>query len=129
MHTEVAEVKAPPAVTPPRRQWPIWGLVLTALALLSILANGYTFGISDQDDQIPLINRILDSSFLRNDWFVNSNEGLNVRSLYSYLMAGVTRAVGIEIAFFIVYLIGVVVLATAVFLLGRAIWHNSAPAL
>ena len=48
------------------RDWLLAAMALCiALALMSILANGYMFGVGDQTESLPQVKRILDSSYLQ----------------------------------------------------------------
>lgn len=99
--------------------------VTLALALTSVLANGYLFGVSDHNEQLPIIKRILDPSFLQKDWFVNWNSQFNARSFYNLVLVGLSFPFrSLDAAFVVVYLAALVILCVAVCLLATAIWSD-----
>lgn len=99
-------------------------IALVAIALVSVLANGYWFGISDHNEQLVIIKHLLDKSFLERDWFVNWNDGLQVRLFYSFILGALSIPLGgLESAFLVVYVIALVALCLAVYLMARAIWN------
>lgn len=101
----------------------ILGSIIT-LMLVSLLANGYNFGIGGQNIDVVLLKRTIDSSFLKRDWYVNSNNGLNARSFYNWAMASLSVAMGLDGAHLIVYLAGLFVLCLTTYLIAVAIWQD-----
>lgn len=76
-------------------------LIFTYTYYLSIK---YKFGISDQNEQLPIIYRIMDDSYLINDWFVNQTEGISPRFFYAHFLAFFSNFIDIESLFFIVFI-------------------------
>jgi hypothetical protein len=105
------------------RGWLFAALALCiALALMSILANGYVFGVGDQTESLPQVKRVLDSSYLQNDWVVNVNSATTVRLGYSVVMAFLSSVLGFEAAFFAVYVVALAALCLAVFIFAVHLW-------
>ena len=73
--------------------------------LLAALIRGYGYGIADQEVHIPEILRILDSSYLANDFSLNSASNFGPRFYYSHAVASMTRCVPLEAIFAVLYLI------------------------
>jgi hypothetical protein len=96
--------------------------VLGVLLLLAELAlKGYQFGVSDQNDELPLIRRALDPTYLSQDWFVNAASGpFDARRGYAWLMAWLVRALGEPAAFWLVFSATIVVLGVGVMILARS---------
>jgi hypothetical protein len=66
------------------------------LAIVVTLVHQYKFGVDNQIEQIPLILRQLDPSYLKNDLVVNAGSGYTPRTYYVLLMASLTKVVGLE---------------------------------
>jgi len=96
--------------------------VVLVLALLSVLANGYLFGVSDHAESLPQVKRILDRSYLQYDWLTNSNSASNGRLVFSLVMAGFSSVFGLEGACCVVYIATLCLLCVAAFLFTAYIW-------
>ena len=79
-------------------------LVLIVLILVLVVKYGGV-GVTDHYEQIPLVKRAIDSSFLKNDWFVNSYENFNVRFYFVHFMALLSKVIGLETAYHLVYVL------------------------
>lgn len=97
---------------------------MLVLVLASLLANGYRFGIGGQNIDLVLLKRVIDSSYLERDWYLNSNSGLNARSFYNVAMAGLSALLGLEGACFVVYLAGLFVLCSVTYLMAVELWQE-----
>lgn len=65
--------------------------------------TNYQYFIPNHNEQIPIINRIIDLSYLKNDWFVNQNDGFSARYFYSAAIAYLTNFFDLPIVYFIVF--------------------------
>ncbi|MFY0630035.1 MAG: hypothetical protein JXR05_06610 [Flavobacteriaceae bacterium] len=74
-------------------------LISISFGLIATLIN-YSFGSNDQIEQLPIIYRFLDSDYLINDFFVNSNDGYSPRYFYTVLIVFLTKFVSIPTLFF-----------------------------
>ena len=63
----------------------------------------YLFLVGDQYDNIPLMYRALDPSYLINDWYVNANSGMSVRFFYIQVIAGITHYLALSETMVILY--------------------------
>lgn len=54
---------------------------------LATFVNGYKYGLGNHIEQPPIILRLLDSTYLVKDFFVNANAGFGSRFYYSRLLA------------------------------------------
>lgn len=97
---------------------PLWvwafGLVSTIFA--------YKSGISDQIEQIPIIIRMLDGDYLKNDFFVNASEGFGPRYYYAHFVAFIARLGGIPGALFLLTLLANTGIALVSFQAGSSLF-------
>ena len=98
---------------------------VVAIALASIVTNTYQFGVSDHDDELPVIQHMLDPSLFKNDWFVQLSAKLNPRMVYDWLMTGLSWLLGIDGAYLLLHLACTILLALAIFALTRRLSPNA----
>lgn len=55
--------------------------------IFSVLIHGYSFGVGNQIDQLPLVMRAMDSSFAKNDFVVNTDSVFGPRFFYVHFLA------------------------------------------
>jgi hypothetical protein len=98
-----------------------------ALFLLAVLATfwGYSFGVSDHLEHLPILYRILDPNYLLQDEFVNANtQGYNPRVLLFVVLSPLARLLGVEL----LYLLGALAcnffMARATVLIVRRLWQD-----
>jgi len=63
------------------------------------LANGYTYGEFNQVGHLPMIFRMMDGSYLANDFFVNAVDGFNPRFYYVWPIAAASTWVPTPVLF------------------------------
>ena len=86
------------------RLGPIW-VYLVALTLF-FLRFGYGFGLGDQDETLPYLLHLLDSSLFENDWFVQTQiGGFGVRTYFVLALLPFCWIVPVEIVFHAAYLL------------------------
>ncbi|RYX84879.1 hypothetical protein EON83_08030 [bacterium] len=83
----------------------IWTNIALWLIIAAIIFRGYAFGTGDQAEQLPPVLRLLDSSYLTRDWFVNSTQGFGPRTFYSHFVALPSRLIGVEAAFALLHFV------------------------
>jgi hypothetical protein len=81
----------------------IW-LFLTLLSVLCTVV-GYRFGYGNQTEQIPIILRHMDSSFLSNDFFVEAASGFGPRFYYAKFIALLATGFSLPWIFFVLTLV------------------------
>lgn len=108
---------------------PVLLFLIALTALASPLANGYEYAAGDQYEQLPIVYRLLDSSALARDWYVNLTAGFNVRTVYAVFMAGLARFVGLDAAFALIYLAALLVIALSILLWAERMWRTGGVAL
>lgn len=92
------------------------------MAGVSILFIGYFYGYSDMAVYIPLIRRVLDPTFLHNDWSV-AHEG-GIHSPFIWAMAQLGRPISLETASLSVHILERFLLAVGVYLLSQRLYQN-----
>lgn len=99
------------------------GLLFSVLATLN--AGGYRYGASDQAFYIPAIRRHLDPALFPRDWsLLAPQDALNV---FTAGAAWICRATGLPLPqlFFLLYLVGLLVLAAAAAAFGKALYRSA----
>ncbi len=102
----------------------------TALILLFFIILSYPFLIKynyvayNQYEQLPLILRYLNPSFLINDWSLNLNAQFSPRIFFTVYMAFWGKMISLPVAYFINYLLGISFIAFATFLFSY-LYHKS----
>ncbi|MEO0895625.1 MAG: DUF6798 domain-containing protein [Bacteroidota bacterium] len=81
---------------PPKWVW--------AFSLITTLFY-YRYGIYDQIEQLPIIMRAMDSSYLQNDFFVEASAGFGPRYYYSQLIANIASFIGLPLSMFLLTLL------------------------
>lgn len=84
----------------------------------------YSFGEHDQIEQLPIIYSFIDSNYLINDFFVNSNYGYSPRYFYANLIAFLATFINIPILFFIGTLFSNVGISIITFLTANKLFRN-----
>jgi len=102
-----------------------WTLFFVFLLFAIYVSTSYGYGISDHNEQIPIIKRMIDSSYLKNDWFVNQNEGFTVRYYFSYVMAYLTNFADLPIIYFSVYVITLFFIIAGIYLISHFLFNNN----
>ena len=96
-------------------------VALALLYLAALMLKGYQFGVSDQNDELPLIRRALDPTYLNHDWFVNAATGpFDARRGYAWAMSWVVRMFGEPVAFWLVFSATIVALGLGIVILARS---------
>jgi len=97
---------------------------LTFFTFCFYLSERYKFGISDHNEQLPIIYRILNNSYLINDWFVNQTEGFSPRFFYSHFIAFFARFLDIELLFFIIFFIFTLLAIISIYGISWELFNN-----
>ena len=111
---------------PNRRTQKLLRTLLLLLLLLSafLVVRGYRFSVSDQNEYLPKLYRMLDPGFLRNDWFTNETADLNPRTYFIALVAGATWLIGDAPAHFVLYAVCFGALSLGVIRLGARLFGS-----
>lgn len=86
--------------------------------------TSYTFGTSDHNEQIPIIFRLADSSYLKNDWFVNQTEGFSPRFFFSQFVNLFTHYLSINLVYFILFVIFSGITIVSIYLITKTLFKN-----
>ena len=79
--------------------------------LLAAVLGGYSYGVSDHFEQLPLIMRAMDSRYLINDFFVNAASEFGPRFYYVHFMALIGKLIPLPLTFLLVFLFAHVAVA------------------
>lgn len=102
-----------------------WMLFFVFLLFAIYVSTSYSYGISNHNEQIPNIKRMIDSSYLNNDWFVNQNDGFTVRYYFSSVMAYLTNFADLSIIYFSIYVISLFFIITGIYLISQFLFNNN----
>jgi len=93
------------------------------------VCTSYKFGVSDHNEQIPIVLRVLDSSYLMNDWFVNQTEGLSPRFFFSQLISLFTHYLSINMVYFLLFVICSGITIFSIYFIAHTLFENNLVAL
>ncbi|MEM8486608.1 MAG: DUF6798 domain-containing protein [Bacteroidota bacterium] len=97
---------------------------------LYLLRFGYGYGTSDQDEFIPFLYSLLNPAYFQNDWFVQTQlSAFSVRTYFVYLLYGLSIAMPVWLAVFVVYVASWASIASAVYQLADGLLKNRLSAL
>lgn len=100
-----------------------------AAAALFLLRFGYDFGVSDQDEFLPLLEHLMDPSVLANDWFVDiQTSSFNVRTLFVRALLPLAAVVGVEASVHLAYALSFAGVCLGIYRIGIGL-HQSNPVL
>lgn len=103
----------------------------TALILLFFIILSYPFLIKynyvahNQYEQLPLILRYQNHTYLNNDWSLNLNAQFSPRIFFTAYMAILGKIISLPLAFFINYIFGVAFIAFATFLFSSLFFNSN----
>ena len=83
-------------------------------------------GHSDTNEFGPLFYRLLDSNYLKNDWFINiSSNNFNVRLYFIYMLFFFSKIIGnIPLLYFLLYSAAIIIAAASVYLCSQSLFKN-----
>lgn len=100
--------------------------VSALLGLITTLFYYNGFGLSDHIEQLPLIYRHFDASYLANDFFVNVAEGDVTRQGYSWLVRNLAgNASNLPYLFFILTALSNMAVSVITYLFAKRLFNNS----
>jgi hypothetical protein len=102
----------------------LYYIILICILFASSVIPSYSFYISNHNEQIPIILRTIDKEYLKNDWFVNQNDGFSPRFYYSLLMAELSELLGLSMAFFLVYVVSLISLLIIISLISFELFNS-----
>ena len=92
--------------------------------IFATLAN-YQFGGNDQIEQLPIIYKTIDPSYLSNDFFTNTTSGFSPRFYYSELMSFLSLTIGIPWVFFLGTLLSNMATSVLTYLTGKKLFQDA----
>lgn len=102
-----------------------WELFFLFLLLAIYISTSYSYNISDHNEQIPIIKRLIDSSYLMNDWFVNQNDGFTVRWYFSSMLAYLANFADLSLVYFSLYVVSLILIIVGIYLISHFLFDNN----
>lgn len=100
-------------------------LILTVISMIKILFGGYSFGLGDLTPQLPRIYRLMDSTYLANDFFINVSEGFGPRYYFLHFFAFLGNYFSLPISFYIIYILSITTIAIVTYRTSKDIYNFS----
>jgi hypothetical protein len=94
------------------------------LTLTYPLVARYLFVNHNQFEQIPMILRFNDSTYLASDWATNLNAQFSPRFFFTAYMGILSRVIPLPIVYFIHYLLMVAVITLASYVFAKRLFHS-----
>ena len=94
-------------------------VVLILLSLIPVL--GYQFGLGNQVEQFPIIERMNNPDFAVGDFYVDSAEGFGPRFYYAVVMAAISTWVPLPLLIFVATLLTNLAIAVATYMAARRV--------
>jgi len=105
-------------------------LILLCISLLAGVFLYIGFNSSNTAEQLSLIYRMNDSSYLVNDWFVNINDGMNVRFYSSSFILLLNKIVpSLPVLYFLLFLVCCFMISLATYYISNYLFKNKKIAL
>ena len=114
-----------------KKLWDKNNVFLLLSVLFGIISTclNYQFGISDQIEQLPIIYRFLDDTYLVNDFFVNTNSSYSPRFYYVIIISFLAKVTSVPFIFFILTFLSNCFLSIVSFKTSKLIFKNNKQAL
>lgn len=100
--------------------WPI----LIALTLAFPFLYKYSFIITNQYSQIPIILSFIDPNYLTGDWYVSINKQFGPRTIFAFYMAQIAKIIGLPAAFLLNYLFYIFAISLSCYKLTYLLFKN-----
>ena len=95
------------------------------IGTLATVLKGYAYGFSDQYEHLPILFRQLDSSYLNNDFFVNSSTDFGPRFYYARIIAALGSFCPLPTLFLLLTWLSNVLVAFVTYLAARDLFSGS----
>jgi hypothetical protein len=95
------------------------------IGILATLYGGYTYGTGHHMDHEPVVRRVMDPTFLTNDFYTNANDGFGPRYYFSRLVAGIAAVLPLPIVYFVLTLLSNCFVALVTALAARDLFRSS----
>jgi hypothetical protein len=101
------------------------GLILALVVGALPTVMNYTFGIGDHIEQLPIVMRAIDPSFLRADFFTNASAAIGPRTYYAHFIALLARAAALHYVYFALALLVNTLVAWITYLFAKDVHDGS----
>lgn len=101
------------------------GLMIALVVGMLPTVMNYTFGIGDHIEQLPIVMRSIDPTFLPGDFFTNASEMFGPRTYYAQFIALLASMVGLPWIYFALALLANTLVAWVTYLFARDVHNGS----
>ena len=100
-------------------------LFATLIGILTTVLGGYKYGLDNHVEQLPIVLRFLDNSYLPQDFFVNANTDFGPRFYYSKFLAVLGSFIPLPILYLFLTCFSNVLVAIVTYLAARDFFGKS----
>lgn len=101
------------------------GLMIALVVGILPTVMNYTFGIGDHIEQLPIVMRAIDPTFLGADFFTNASESFGPRTYYAQFIASLTSLADLPWVYFALALLANTLVAWVTYLFARDVHDGS----
>jgi hypothetical protein len=102
-------------------------IYIGVLVVLRILYGGYTFGLSDSIDHLPLVYRMIDPSYLSYDFRINMGDLFGPRYYFSRVLSGLATFIPLYTVFFLSTVLVITFIAIITYKMSKLLVAESKP--
>ena len=99
-------------------------LILYLFSLIFPFLYKYSFVITNQYTQIPIVLLYMNPDYLPNDWYVNISREFGPRTIFAVYMAFWGKLIGLPLTYFIHYILTILLTLWASYNLGVILFRN-----
>lgn len=101
----------------------MWHFLIILTVLFPFLYK-YSFVVTNQFSQIPIILSFTDPNYLKNDWYVQVSQDFGPRTIFAFYMAQLAKVLSLPTVFFIHYLLYIFLIVVATYKLSFLIFRK-----
>ena len=103
----------------------IEGIVFSVFCGIIATFWNYCYGFGDHLEQLPVLRRAIDSSYLANDFFTNAASGFGPRYYFVNVIAWLSKFFSVPTIYYVLTLISNVLIAAISYFFSRDIFNLS----
>lgn len=93
------------------------------IGTMGTLLGGYTYGLGNHIEQLPMVFRLLDDTYVTRDFFVNASTGFGVRFYYSRLLALLASFWELDAVYFVLTWLSHTLVSLVTYLVARDLFR------
>jgi len=101
------------------------GIIFSVFCGIIATVWNYYYGFGNQIEQLPIVKRAIDSSYLVNDFFTNTTSGFGPRYYFVNIVAWLNNFFSVPLIYFFFTLISNILISTISYFYSREIFNNS----